>query len=86
MSETIPIPEWAITEARAIMTANGFENASDDTFVTGFVALGILSRDERAAKIAEDMPVLEPASNIYIMGWGGARAFIASAIRDRTKP
>lgn len=36
---------------------------------------------ERCAKVAEDMPVLEPASNIYIMGWGGARAFIADAIR-----
>lgn len=77
--------EDIMAEARALRCAVVWEsNAAVEVIARALAAAeqrGAERERERCAKVAEDMPVLEPASNIYIMGWGGARAFIADAIR-----
>lgn len=48
---TDPIPGDLRKKAKAVMTANGFENAQDDTFVTFFVERAIAAEQERFVKL-----------------------------------
>lgn len=68
MSKTIP--EWALTEARAIMTANGFERAAK------------IAEDFKALPSAF-WAGSEQSACFY--GQEAAAGSIASAIRDRSK-
>lgn len=46
------IPEDVSRAAKAVMAANGFENAESDTFTTFYVARAILAERQRCAAVA----------------------------------